>query len=286
VSYRNKQELIALLQKHGLWTKKSLGQNFLVNPQVIGKIIDSAQISAHDRIVEVGPGLGILTQALLSRAAHVRAIEYDQKLIPLLQKTFAPALGHTLELIHADALATPLPAYDYKLVANIPYYITSPLLNHFLQPDTVAKRPTLIVLLVQKEVAEKICASEPDHSILSLQIQIFGRPEIVAIVSKTNFFPQPKVDSAILKITTYQEPLIQNLKTFFQLIKGTFAQKRKTLSNSLRSTLALSREQVLALLLGAGIAANRRPQSLSINEWQKLTEITSCHEDGLNSDDP
>jgi 16S rRNA (adenine1518-N6/adenine1519-N6)-dimethyltransferase len=264
--YQNTQELIDFLKAHQLWNKKSLGQNFLVNLEVLEQIIKTAEITKNDQVVEIGAGLGVLTEKLLEKAAHVRAIEYDSTLIPMLQKTFSKSKN--LELLHADALKIDPPDYPYKLVANIPYYITSPLLNHYLQTQ---KRPDIIVFLVQKEVAEKICAEPGDHSILSLQVQIFGNPKMIAQVGKSSFFPQPKVDSAILKIEVFQEPVLKNTRLFFKLIKAAFSQKRKTLLNSLRSAnLELGREEISDLLNQAGIEPNRRPQSLSLEEWGRL----------------
>lgn len=277
--YNNIPELIELLKKNGLYAQKRLGQNFLVNPQVLNKIVEAANLNKEDFVIEVGPGLGILTNELAQKSGQVQSIEVDQRLIPMLKNT----LGHhkNLEIILDDALKTKLPTKPYKLVANIPYYITSPLLNHFLQPthsDDIpaapqSLHPTLIVLLVQKEVAEKICAKPGDQSVLSLQVQIFGKPEIVQIVSSASFFPRPKVDSAIIKIETYPESLIKDTKTFFRLIHGCFAQKRKTLLNSLKSALPISKEEITQLLEKAGIDPTRRPQTLTIEEWQKLCEL-------------
>ena len=267
--YTNTEELLELLKKHKLWNKKSLGQNFLVNPQIIEKITTAANVSLPDKILEIGPGLGILTENLLTKANHVRSIELDPNLIPILKQTFEKSKN--FELIHADALTLKLPDYPYKLVANIPYYITSPLLNHYLQPKTpTEKRPSLIVLLVQKEVAEKICAREGDHSVLSLQVQIFGKPSIAGYVNKIQFFPQPKVDSAILKIEIFAQPLVENTDLFFKTIKMAFAQKRKTLLNSITNGLKITREATTKIFQNAGIDENRRPQTLTIEEWQKL----------------
>ncbi len=248
----------------------------MVNFEVLKKILAAAEITPNDNVIEVGTGLAVLTETLAQSAKQITTIEYDSTLIPVLTEYLKKFPN--VNLTHQDALKFELPTYDYKLVANIPYYITSPLLNHFLQPDLKGRpqrsRPKLIVLLVQKEVAEKICAREGDQSVLSLQVQIFGKPTIVSNVGKSSFFPAPKVDSAILKIEMFPEPLIptESLPAFFRLIHATFSQKRKTLSNSLR-TLALTREQALASLNQAGIAENQRPQALTIEEWKKLVEI-------------
>mgnify|MGYP001572143366 FL=1 len=255
--------------------KKHLGQNFLVDKTALEKIIAAAALNENDFVVEVGAGLGVLTVALAEKVKQVRAIEYDKRLIPILKKTFQN--HQNIELVEADALRVKLPFHSYKLVANIPYYITSPLINHFLQPKTAEEKcPALIVLLVQKEVAEKICAKDGQHSILSLQTQIFGKPSIVGRVHKSSFNPKPKVDSAILKIEVYNKPLIQNTEAFFKLIGAAFSQKRKTLLNSLKNGLKLdkelNKETVAAFLKKAGISPTRRPQTLTMGEWNALCE--------------
>ncbi len=272
--YNNTEELVALLKKENLWAQKRLGQNFLVNMQALGNITKAAELTKQDHVLEIGPGLGILTEQLCLHAGTVTAIELDDSIIPTLKKNLRG--NANVEILHQDALKTELPSRTYKLVANIPYYITSPILNHFLQPENPEQqRPSLIVLLVQKEVAQKICARDGDQSVLSLQVQAFGKPEIVCNVGKNSFFPQPKVDSAVLKITTFPVPRISDTETFFKLIKTAFGQKRKTLSNSLKELLSSNRENVGDFLKQAGIDAQRRPQTLSLEEWQKLVDIFS-----------
>lgn len=268
MTYSGKGELIALLQKHGIYTQKRLGQNFLVDDGALKKIVAAADLSQKDFVVEVGPGLGVLTAELVKKAGNVLAIELDANLIPILEENIK---AENLKVINADALQMPLPDLPYKLVANIPYYITSPILNHFLQPkETKERRPELIVLLVQKEVAEKVCAEAGDHTVLSLQVQVFGRPEIVGKVPAGCFFPAPEVDSAILRITPFAEPAIKDTAKFFRFIHATFAQRRKTLSNSLRNGLGLDKEQIATALAAAGIKPNARPQELSLPEWENL----------------
>ncbi|MCC7196626.1 ribosomal RNA small subunit methyltransferase A [Candidatus Peregrinibacteria bacterium] len=271
MAYKNTTELIDWLKKNNFWTNKSLGQNFLINPEIIKKIIEASGIKPGDNVVEVGPGPGILTMALLEAEAKVIAIELDDRLIPHL-KEFQKTYPH-LNVIHADALKTDLPPEPYKLVANIPYYITSPLISHYLQPKNPGElRPQTIVLLIQKEVAQKICAKDGDHSVLSLQVQIFGKPSIVDYVSKNNFFPAPKVDSAILKIDVYPAPAVEDIKLFFRLIKVCFAQRRKTLSNSLRSGINITKEGLTELLKKSNIEPTIRPQELSIQDWNRLIQ--------------
>jgi 16S rRNA (adenine1518-N6/adenine1519-N6)-dimethyltransferase len=269
MAYKNTTELIEWLKKNDFWAKKSLGQNFLVNPEVLKKITEAAAIKPGEKVIEIGPGPGVLTQALLETEAKVIAIELDDRLIPHLQKLEKE--NPNLKVVHADALTINLPTEPYKLVANIPYYITSPLINHYLQPKNPNElRPQTIVLLIQKEVAQKICAKDGDHSILSLQVQIYGEPSIVDYVSKNSFFPAPKVDSAILKIEVHPQPAVEDMKLFFRLIKVAFAQRRKTLSNSLRSGINITKEGLAELLKKSTIEPTIRPQELSIEDWNRL----------------
>ncbi len=271
--YSNTQELLALLKRENLWAQKKLGQNFLVNPEALKNIIKAAELTKEDHVLEIGPGLGILTEQLALNAGKVTAIEFDRNIIPVLRKNLLLEDVKNVEIINEDALKTELPTEPYKLVANIPYYITSPILNHFLQPKTPGQmRPSLIVLLVQKEVAEKICAPEDDESVLSLQVKVFGKPGIVSTVGKNSFFPQPKVDSAVIKIQTYAQPKISNTEIFFKLIKGAFHQKRKMLSNSLPNALGLNRDQAEQLFNLSGISPNERPQRISLDGWEALIQ--------------
>lgn len=279
--YSNTRELLELLKRENLWAQKKLGQNFLVNPEALKNIIKAADLSKTDNVMEIGPGLGILTEQLALHAGSVTCIELDQAIIPVLKKNLgleANIPAHTnIEILHQDALKTELPTHHYKLVANIPYYITSPILNHFLQPQKPdQQRPSLIVLLVQKEVAQKVCAKDDDHSILSLEVQAFGKPSIVCNVGRNSFFPQPNVDSIVLKIETYPVPKISDIKMFFKLIKAAFSQKRKTLSNSLKTFIPENRGDLLKILDKAKVDPQRRPQSLTITEWQHLVEAFSA----------
>lgn len=288
MTYHNKTELLQLLKKEHIFAKEQFSQNFLLNREIIKKIIKTADLDKKEFVVEVGPGLGILTEQLLKNAGHVKSIELDKTLYPYLEKTFGD--NKNFELEKGNALKARLPKSNYKLVANIPYHITSPLLNHYLNPrHPEEKKPELIVLLVQKEVAEKICAGRGEHGILSLNVQIFGEPKLITKISRYDFFPAPKVDSSILKIETYQKPLIKDLKLFKQLTSVCFHQKRKTLFNTLqnftpglggskeRKNKPDKRAKTQQILTNAGIDGQARPQTLSIMQWQKLiNEINFC----------
>ncbi|MGL5830548.1 MAG: 16S rRNA (adenine(1518)-N(6)/adenine(1519)-N(6))-dimethyltransferase RsmA [Candidatus Altimarinota bacterium] len=269
--YNNSGELIDLLKKSGLYTEKRFGQNFLHNPGIITKILQAANLSETDRVVEIGPGLGILTLELAKNVQKVTTLELDQKLIPHLQGIFKDFPN--IELINQDALKFIPPSQDYKLVANIPYYITSPIINHFLNPETsTSTRPSVMVLLVQLEVAQKIVAKPGDYGVLSLMTQAFGHAEIIAKVPPGNFLPAPKVDSAILKITSHPQPLIKNFPLFEKLIKKAFSQRRKTLSNTLIKGSFLPAEQMLKAFEKSGISLQERPQNLTLSDWNNLIE--------------
>lgn len=235
--------------------KKSLGQNFLKNPRVVEKIIATAELKGDETVIEVGPGFGVLTEALLKSAKRVIAIEKDSRLYSSLRVRFSSQ--RNLTLIHADALKIPPPREPYFLVANIPYSITSPLLDHFIR-DHPDRLPLRAVLLIQKEVAQKICAAPPRMNVLALHVQTFGKPKIITTISRHNFQPVPKVDSAILKIEFPKNVMVG--KKYFELIHSGFSQKRKML----RSLLSPE------LLAKSGISGTRRAETLSIEEWKKL----------------
>jgi 16S rRNA (adenine1518-N6/adenine1519-N6)-dimethyltransferase len=262
----------ALLRAHGLRAKMSLGQNFLVDPVALQRIVESAEIDPSELVLEVGPGLGSLTRYLARAARRVVAVELDSSLIPLLEDTLAGADNVTI--VHADILdldpAALMAEPDYQVVANIPYYITSNLIRHLLEADL---KPRRLVLTVQREVAARITASPGDMSLLALGVQIYGKPRVVARIPAGAFYPAPKVDSSVVRVDLYPQPLVtsDSLDAFFQLAKAGFGQKRKTLRNSLASGLSLSGERAAALLTSAGIDPQRRAETLAIEEWIALT---------------
>lgn len=249
-----------ILQKYNLWAKKSLGQNFLISENALEKIVETAKITANDHIVEIGPGLGVLTKELTARARKVTSIELDRELSRILQELI-PAKN--LTILNQDALTASPPEGPYKVVANIPYNITSPLLNHFLQAEN---KPKTMTLLIQKEVAEKICQKDPDMSVLSLQVALFATPHLIKAVPKTAFYPIPKVDSAIIHIEIHKKtdenyiPDEQALK-ILKTAKQAFSQRRKKLSNTL--------PEFKTKLKNLGLS-DKRPQHLSIADWQNI----------------
>jgi 16S rRNA (adenine1518-N6/adenine1519-N6)-dimethyltransferase len=267
--YHNSRELLQLLEKEGLRARHSLGQNFLVNPGIVDKIIAAGKIEKNDHLLEIGPGLGMLTGKLLDVSDHVTAVEKDLRLFQILQKNFA---GRTnLQLINADILKTSLPPAPYKVIANIPYYITSPILTCFLNAPA-EQRPSIMILMTQLEVARKIQSGPGEHSMLSLQTQLFARTNLIHRVSAGNFFPPPKVDSAIIRLDLLDKPRIDDSKTFLRLISIAFGQKRKTLVNSLARYPGLDKETAREILIAAGLDPAIRPQQLDFPDWAQLIE--------------
>jgi len=263
----------AVLKRFHIRADKSLGQNFLQDTSALEKIGLAAEIHEDDCVLEIGPGLGSLTRYLAVSAKEVIAIELDPDMLPPLQAVLKPY--QNVRVVHGDILKTSISEIinkpDYLVVANIPYYITSAVIRHLLESET---KPRRVVLTIQKEVAERICAKAGDLSLLALSVQVYGKPNIAAIIPASSFHPAPKVDSAILRIDIYGQPLIPNelLKTFFNLIKAGFAQKRKTLRNSLSSGLHIKTTEAEALLTSAEIDFMRRAETLSIEEWKRLCE--------------
>ena len=275
-------DIPALLRAHGLPPDKKLGQNFLIDPTALERIIQIAEIKPQDCVLEIGAGLGSLTRYLVMSARQVISVELDHKLIPLLNDILAdyPNLllleGDILamdpdEIIRQDCLPEgQAGSGGYLVVANIPYYITSALIRHLLEADV---KPARIVLTVQREVAERISALAGDLSLLALSVQVYGRPQIKARIPAGAFYPAPQVDSAVVRVDLYPEPLIPEawLNDFFRLAKAGFSQKRKTLRNSLAGGLAMPAQQAGELIAQAGIDPQRRAETLTLPEWEQLT---------------
>lgn len=255
--------------------KKSLGQNFLRDEKALQKIIDSAELTSDDFVIEVGPGEGVLTEQLAKYAKKVIAIELDNALVPLLQKKFA---NHkNIEIIHADILDINLPELlkannvsDYKVIANIPYYITSPIIRLFLEQTN---QPEEILLLIQKEVAERIVAKPGQMSILAISVQYYAEAEIMFEVGRNSFSPAPKVDSAVIKILPQKTFNKEKDKKFFRIVKAGFSAKRKTLQNNLASSLQIDKAVVSVKLKAASLSETARAQELNINDWKSLSEL-------------
>lgn len=261
----------SLLRRYDLEPRKGLGQNFLVDHNALLKIAAAAEIEPSDTVLEIGAGLGSLTRVLASQAHQVVAVEIDRRLLPPLTELIKPfsntrvIQGDMLEIKPQELISES----GYLVVANIPYYITSALIRHLLASPV---KPRRIVLTMQQEVAERICAEAGELSLLALSVQVFGKPSITHLIPASAFHPAPKVDSATLRVDLYPEPVIPEaqLETFFRLAKHGFAQKRKTLRNSLSAGLHLSGEETAVLLTSAGIDPMRRAQTLDLAEWRTL----------------
>jgi 16S rRNA (adenine1518-N6/adenine1519-N6)-dimethyltransferase len=263
----------AVLKRYGLRAYKSLGQNFLQDPFALEKIADAAKIKPGDSVLEIGPGLGSLTRYLAVSARQVVAVELDADLLPPLKAILKPHVN--VRLIHGDILKLPpselINQPGYIVAANIPYYITSAIIRHLLEYEP---KPCRMVLTMQKEVAERICAAPGDLSLLALSVQVYGGPSITGLIPAEAFYPAPKVDSAILRLDIHEAPLIphEQLGIFFRLIKAGFSQKRKTLRNSLSSGLHIPAVEAESMLKQADIDPQRRAETLGIPEWQKLCD--------------
>ncbi|MDD5605991.1 MAG: 16S rRNA (adenine(1518)-N(6)/adenine(1519)-N(6))-dimethyltransferase RsmA [Patescibacteria group bacterium] len=272
----------SLLTHYNTSAHKSLGQNFLIDPEVLDEILCAAQLSKNDFVVEVGPGFGVLTLPVADAAGRVLAIETDKKILQILK---ALSSGYTnIDILPANVLKLESrqlyeryrlwrkarnKTTQYKLVSNLPYYITSSILKQFLETEF---RPSLLVVMVQKEVAERIVAKEGERSILSVSVQFFGKPEIVRIVPKTSFWPKPEVDSAILKIVPYPElpHNVDDIKLFFRVVKAGFGERRKQLHNALSGGLGVDDTVMQKVLKENRINPKHRAQDLSIDQWVKL----------------
>lgn len=273
-----------ILNKYGFSFKKSLGQNFLIDPNVLRNIVSHADLTKDSAAIEVGPGIGALTEHLAREAGKVVSFEIDQRLLPVLEDTLSPY--DNIDIIHSDILKADVATViadklaDYKdivVVANLPYYVTTPILMKLLMEGLSIRA---MVVMMQKEVADRISAkpSTKAYGSLSIAVQYYMRAEVVMTVPNTVFMPQPNVDSAVLRLTRHEEPpvVVKDEKFFFQITKAAFAQRRKTLMNNLQSQLPLGKskkEEILSALESIDIDPRRRGETLSIEEFGKLADI-------------
>lgn len=260
-----KDRVSGFCRASGLRLNTDLGQHYLVDESVLASIVESGKIASGERVVEIGAGIGVLTEALLDAGARVTAIEYDERVIPLLTAFVdAGRRGDSLTIVEGNALHVAFPTDPYKIVANIPYHITSPLLRHaFLESP---RPPSSMTLLIQREVAERICDPK-DRGLLTVVVSLFGRPSIVRHVPPSAFLPPPKVDSSVLHVECFDKPFVDGstIDRLLTLLKLGFGQKRKMLRNTLGSL-----PDGDALLAAAAIDPTRRPQTLSTDEWIAL----------------
>jgi 16S rRNA (adenine1518-N6/adenine1519-N6)-dimethyltransferase len=268
------QNVPALLRAHGLKPRKRLGQNFLTDPIALERIVAAADLSREDVVAEVGAGLGTLTCRLAEVAGQVVAVELDDGLVKILRQQVADLPN--VEVIHGDILKIADIGFapgEYKVVGNLPYYITSAVLRHFLSNEP---RPQLLAVTVQREVAERIVALPGKMSLLAASVQFYGQPRIIARIPAGAFYPPPKVDSAVVRIDVREEPTAvlgteADEEVFFRVVRAGFGQRRKTLRNSLSAGLGLSPALVEEALVRASVAPQRRAETLSLEEWSGVT---------------
>lgn len=263
-----------ILKRFGIKAYKRLGQNFLISPRVLAHIVEAAQISPGDHVLEIGAGIGTLTQGLAEAGALVTTVELDRKLLPVLEKTLA---GYeNIRIIHGDILKLDLPELlkdkQWKVVANLPYYITTPIVMGLLEQ----KLPLMgIVTMVQKEVAERMAAKPggKEYGALSVAVQYHTEAEIITIVPPQSFYPEPAVESAVIKCTLRKAPPVhlEDERFFFRVVRGAFGQRRKTVLNALRgASLGVPNESIALGLEQAGVLGTRRGETLSLQEFAEV----------------
>lgn len=253
---------------------RSRGQNFLIKEKAYDDIVEVSDLKLNDMVLEVGPGLGFLTARLAKKAGRVVAVELDDKLAEVL-KTGLLAQGiKNVEVVNEDILELLITNYElrnYKIVANLPYNITSIFLRKFLSEAEI--RPELMVLMLQKEVTERICAKAGKMSLLAVSVQFYAQPEIMLVVPKEDFWPEPEVDSAIIKLKAKSEKRKVNQREFFRLVKFGFSAKRKMLKNNLAAGLKISQQEAENKIIKAGFNEKIRAQELSVKDWLKLFSV-------------
>lgn len=289
----NKSTIQQIVNFYDLSPVKGLGQHFILDKDSLNKMTEAANLTESDLVIEIGAGLGSLTRELSQKAGKVIAIEKDPNLIRILPKINSDLMN--VEYLEKNILSLDDSFFEekfsnwtgsvktngrevpesYKIVSNLPFYITSAIIRQFLE---ASPKPEVMVIMIQKEVAERIIAGPPSESVLGISVKFYGEPEIVTKVNSNNFWPEPQVDSSILKITPYQAPKweVKDTEGFFRLVKAGFRQKRKQLKNSLSHGLELSKDEASKILKSADIDPTRRAQTLSVEDWVSLhNELTA-----------
>lgn len=270
-----------LLLKYNAKPSKIMGQNFLTDKKILDKIIEAAELDTKDVVLEIGPGMGTLTKELSNKSKKVIAVEKDKTMLEILKETLKN--NKNVEILQGDALRYGHQLEKYKIVANIPYYLTSPVIRKFLEEKN---QPEFMVLMVQKEVAQRICAKPPHMNLLAVSVQFYAKPKIISYVSKKCFWPSPKVDSAIIKITSnsprsssggagkQQEARVDSEK-FFKVVKAGFSHPRKQIVNNLSilktlNGVKLDKYKTAEWLLKSNINLSQRAETLTIDDWVDL----------------
>lgn len=266
----------SLLRQHGVRPRKGLGQHFLVNEDILAQIAAVASLQPADVVVEVGPGMGALTRIMARQAGHVLAVELDATLVEKLATVLAGL--DNIAVVQADILSLHLAEHlppackRYKVVANLPYYITTPILRYFFDQH---QRPELIVVTVQEEVARRMVATPPNMNFLAVLVQYYGQPEIVRLVPPGAFYPPPRVGSAVVRIALSAQLALDatNAEQFLRLVSAGFSQPRKQLHNPLMQATGRTRGEIIDALHAAGIAEKRRAETLHVQEWLRLLRV-------------
>jgi len=271
MNFFSKKSVKILLQKHKISPSKKLGQNFLVDKTAIKKIIKSADIRQNDIILEVGPGIGNLTQDLSKVSKKVVAVEKDRKMIEILKEILKDFKN--IKIIRGDILKfsnfRPLKP-NYKIVANIPFYLTAPLIRKFLESKNPPKE---MVLIVQKEVGQRIISRPPRMNILALSVQFYAKAKVVSFLGRKSFWPQPEVDSTVIKIVPKTKGIKKEIiNLFFKIVKAGFSQPRKQIINNLSRDLKIKRDEVNKWLRENKVQPNQRAETLDIKDWLSLTK--------------
>jgi len=276
-SLTNPQYIKSLMKKHGVRFSKGLGQNFIVNPDVCPEMASLSGSGEGVGALEIGPGVGVLTRELALSCEKVACVEIDPSLLPVLAETMAPFPN--VEVIRGDVLKTDLhaligerfPGLDVIVCANLPYYITSPILMHLLESRLPVKS---ITVMVQKEAAQRICAPLPSRQAgaITAAVHYYSVPRLLFPVAKESFLPPPKVDSAVIRLDVRSQPAVavNREALLFRIIRGAFAQRRKTIHNSLAAALSMDKSAVAGLLAGAGVSLTARPEALSLEEFAAI----------------
>lgn len=257
-----------MLKKQVPRPSKRLGQNFLVDKKALKRIIEAACLESGDTILEIGSGTGILTRALAEKVEKVIAVEKDPKMVAILKETLKDFKN--IEIIQKDIRHIKPAIKNYKVVGNLPFYLTAPVIRQFLESSSPPKE---MVLTVQKEMGQRICAKPPRMNLLATAVQVYAESKIISYISKRSFWPRPKVDAAIIKITP-GPPLTENRDLFFKVVKAGFSQPRKQLINNLSKGLKMSREKTIAWLQKNKISPTQRAETLKVEDWLKL--IKNC----------
>ncbi len=265
----SKRTIKETLKKYNVKLSKKLGQNFLIDKSAAKKLIQAADFKKQDIVLEIGPGIGTLTQEIASEVKKIIAVEKDEKMCQILRETLKDF--NNIEIINADILFYKPPTINYKLISNLPFYLTAVVIRKFLEEKKVPKE---MILIVQKEVGQRITSKPPHMNLLAVSVQFYAESKIIDYISKKSFWPQPEVDAAIIKLSgcARGETRKVNPGRFFKIVKAGFSHPRKTILNNFKKELKLEKEEIQEWLAKNNINSSQRPESLSLQDWLNLTK--------------